>query len=75
MNNGISTNSRCEAPPCTRRNNAALTDSRPSITWVRECLEALNLIADESHRTNASLQMLMREKRESLQKSLKRKTG
>jgi integrase len=46
-----------------------------SVAQVRELLDALNLIADESNRNNASLEMLFREKAESLQSSFKRKTG
>jgi len=46
-----------------------------SVAQVRELLDALNLITDESKRTNASLEMLFREKAESLQSSFKRKTG
>ncbi len=34
---------------------------------VREYLDALNLIADEGSRINANLEMLFREKSESLQ--------
>jgi len=44
-----------------------------SVAQVRELLDALNLITDESNRTNASLEMLFREKAESLQSSFKRK--
>ncbi len=46
-----------------------------SVAQVRELLDALNLITDESSRTNANLEMLFREKAESLQSSFKRKTG
>ena len=46
-----------------------------SVAQVRELLEALNLIADESNRVNASLEMLFREKAESLQSTFKRKMG
>ena len=46
-----------------------------SVAQVRELLDALNLITDESNRTNASLEMLFREKAESLQSSFKRKMG
>lgn len=46
-----------------------------SVAQVRELLDALNLITDESKRMNASLEMLFREKAESLQSSFKRKTG
>ena len=46
-----------------------------SVAQVRELLDALNLITDESNRTNASLEMLFREKAESLQRSFKRKMG
>ncbi|MEO6976060.1 MAG: tyrosine-type recombinase/integrase [Gallionella sp.] len=46
-----------------------------SVVQVRELLDALNLITDESNRTNASLEMLFREKAESLQSSFKRKMG
>lgn len=46
-----------------------------SVAQVRELLDALNLITDESNRTNASLEMLFREKAESLQGSFKRKMG
>jgi len=46
-----------------------------SVAQVRELLDALNLITDESSRTNASLEMLFREKAESLQSSFKRKIG
>ena len=35
---------------------------------TREYLDALNLIADEGNRINANLEMLFREKAESLQK-------
>ena len=38
-----------------------------SAAQVRELLDALNSIADESNRTNANLEMLFREKAESLQ--------
>jgi integrase len=44
-----------------------------SVAQVRELLDALNLITDESSRTNASLEMLFREKAESLQSSFTRK--
>lgn len=46
-----------------------------SVAQVRELLDALNLITDESNRTNASLEMLFREKVESLQGSFKIKMG
>ncbi len=46
-----------------------------SVAQVRELLDALNLITDESNRSNANLEMLFREKAESLQSSFKRKTG
>lgn len=46
-----------------------------SVAQVRELLDALNLITDESNRTNANLEMLFREKAESLQSSFKRKIG
>lgn len=46
-----------------------------SVAQVRELLDALNLIVDESKRVNASLEMLLREKAESLQSSFKRKMG
>ncbi|MGA8149273.1 MAG: site-specific integrase [Gallionellaceae bacterium] len=46
-----------------------------SVAQVRELLDAMNLITDESNRTNASLEMLFREKAESLQSSFKRKMG
>lgn len=49
--------------------------SHYSVAQVRELLDALNLITDESNRTNANLEMLFREKAESLQSSFKRKTG
>jgi integrase len=49
--------------------------SHYSVAQVRELLDALNLITDESKRTNANLEMLFREKAESLQSSFKRKTG
>ena len=49
--------------------------SHYSVAQVRELLDALNLITDESNRTNASLEMLFREKAESLQSPLKRKMG
>ena len=49
--------------------------SHYSVAQVRELLDALNLITDESNRTNASLEMLFREKAESLQSSFKRKMG
>jgi len=38
---------------------------------VRELLDALNLITDEGNRTNANLEMLFKEKADSLQSSLK----
>jgi hypothetical protein len=38
-------------------------------------VDALNLITDESNRTNANLEMLFREKAEPLQSSFKRKMG
>jgi integrase len=44
-----------------------------SVAQVRELLDALNLVTDESNRTNANLEMLFREKAESLQSSCKRK--
>ena len=46
-----------------------------SVAQVRELLDALNLITDESNRTNANLEMLFREKAESLQSSFKREMG
>ena len=46
-----------------------------SVAQVRELLDALNLITDESNRKNANLEMLFREKAESLQSSFKKKTG
>ncbi|HUV92812.1 MAG TPA: hypothetical protein VMV80_06980 [Anaerolineales bacterium] len=46
-----------------------------SVAQVRELLDALNLITDESNRTNASLEMLFREKAESFQSSFRRKMG
>jgi len=46
-----------------------------SVAQVRELLDALNLITDESSRTNANLEMLFREKTESLQSPFRRKTG
>ncbi len=46
-----------------------------SVGQVREYLDALNLIADESKRSNANLEMLFREKAEFLQSSFKRKMG
>lgn len=46
-----------------------------SVAQVRELLDALNLITDESSRTNANLEMLFREKAESLQSSFKIKMG
>ncbi len=49
--------------------------SHYSVAQVRELLDALNLITDESKRTNANLEMLFREKAEFLQSSFKRKTG
>lgn len=49
--------------------------SHYSVAQVRELLDALNLITDESKRTNANLEMLFREKAESLQSSFKIKTG
>ena len=49
--------------------------SHYSVAQVRELLDALNLITDESNRTNANLEMLFREKAESLQSSFKRKMG
>nr|WP_297486688.1 hypothetical protein [Ferrovum sp.] len=42
---------------------------------VRELLDALNLITDENSRTNASLEILFREKAEFLQSPFGRKTG
>jgi hypothetical protein len=48
---------------------------RLTVSQVRELLDALNLIADESNRVNASLEMLFREKAESLQSTFKRKMG
>ncbi len=38
------------------------------VAQVREYLDALNPIADEGNRTNANLEMLFREKAESLRK-------
>ena len=49
--------------------------SHHSVAQVSELLDALNLITDESNRTNANLEMLFREKAKSLQSSFKRKTG
>jgi hypothetical protein len=49
--------------------------ARYSVIQVRELLDASNLITDESNRTNASLEMLFREKAASLQSSFNRKTG
>lgn len=46
-----------------------------SVSQVRELLDALNLICDESNRVNANLEMLFREKAESLQSTFKRKMG
>jgi integrase len=46
-----------------------------SVAQVRELLDALNLITDESNRTNASLEMLFREKAASLQSPFARKMG
>ena len=46
-----------------------------SVSQVIELLDALNLIADESNRTNANLEMLFREKAESLQSSFNKKMG
>lgn len=46
-----------------------------SVAQVREYLDALNLIADEGNRINANLEMLFREKAESLQSPFRRKTG
>ncbi len=46
-----------------------------SVVQVRELLDALNPITDESNRTNASLEMLFREKAASLQSPLKKKMG
>lgn len=46
-----------------------------SVAQVRELLDALNLITDESNRMNANLEMLFREKAESLQSPFKRKMG
>ena len=46
-----------------------------SVAQVRELLDALNLITDESKRANANLEMLFREKAESLQSSFAKKTG
>ena len=46
--------------------------SHYSVAQVRELLDALNLITDESNRTNASLEMLFREKAEFLQSSFKK---
>ena len=45
------------------------------VAQVRELLDALNLITDESNRSNANLEMLFMEKAESLQSSFKRKNG
>jgi hypothetical protein len=49
--------------------------SHYSVAQVRELLDALNLIADESNRVNASLEMLFQEKAESLQSPFKLKMG
>jgi len=49
--------------------------SHYSVAQVRELLDALNLITDESNRTNASLEMLFREKAQSLQSPFNRKMG
>jgi integrase len=49
--------------------------SHYSVAQVRELLDALNLVPDESKRANANLEMLFREKAESLQSSFARKTG
>lgn len=46
-----------------------------SVVQVRELLDSLNLICDESNRMNANLEMLFREKAESLQSPFKRKMG
>ena len=60
---------------CKRKRSDILWHSRGTMTahysvaQVRELLDALNLITDESNRTNANLQMLFREKAESLQSS------
>jgi integrase len=55
--------------------NRGTMTSHYSVVQVRELLDALNLITDESNRTNANLEMLFRKKAESLQSSFKRKTG
>jgi hypothetical protein len=46
-----------------------------SVAQVRELLDALSLISNESRRVNASLEMLFREKAEPLQSTFKRKMG
>jgi hypothetical protein len=46
-----------------------------SVAQVHELLDALNLISEDSNRTNASLEMLYRKNAESLQSSFERKTG
>lgn len=46
-----------------------------SVAQARELLDALNLITDEGSRTNANLEMLFREKAESLQSPFNRKMG
>jgi len=46
-----------------------------SVVQVRELLDPLKLITDESNRKNASVEMLFGEKAESLQASFKRKMG
>ena len=55
--------------------NRGTMTSHYSVVQVRELLDALNLITDESNRTNANLEMLFRKKAESLQSSFKRKMG
>lgn len=46
-----------------------------SVAQARELLDALNLITDQSNRTNVNLQMLFREPDESLQSPSTRKMG
>lgn len=46
-----------------------------SVAQVRELLDALNLVTDESNKVNANLEMLFREKVNSLQSPSKRKMG
>jgi integrase len=54
--------------------NSSMT-AHYSVAQVKELLDALNLIADETNRVNANLEMLFREKAESLQSPFKTKMG